>query len=136
LKKPLIRLNPFAGYVFSETISHLLGNEDNLPLFTTLWAWEGEFPVFDISRGQLQNLTDPHPTPSHQLKNQAVSGFYGAKDGLIHYFLFQNAPAGESWGSIEFLQHRGVTGASETGIEVFDDEVEEGGQLGVPGLFS
>ena len=29
----------------------------------------GELAVFDISRGQLQNLTDPHPTPSHQLKN-------------------------------------------------------------------
>ena len=134
-KDPLICLNPFGSNVFSETISHLLGDENNLTLFTTLWASEGEFPVFDIGGGQLQNLTDPHPTPGHEFKNQSVSWFDGAKDGLIHYFLFQDVPAGESWGSIEFLQHRGVTGASETGIEVFDDEVEEGGQLGVPGLF-
>jgi hypothetical protein len=134
-KDPLICPNPFDSDVFSETVGHLLGNENYLTLFTTFGASEGEFPVFDIGRGQLQNLTDPHSTPSHQFKNQSVPGFDGAKDSLIHYFFFQNVPAGESWGSIELFQHRGVTGASEIRIEVFDDEVEEGGQLGVPGLF-
>ncbi len=98
--------------------------------------FEGEFPVFDIGGGQLQNLTDSHPTPGHQLKNQTIPGFDGTKDVLIHNFFFQNVPAGESGSSIELLQHRSVTGASEIRIEVFDDEVEEGGQLGVPGLLS
>ncbi len=134
-KNPLICPNPFRGNVFSETVGDLLGDENNLPLFATLWASEGEFAVFDIGRGQLQNLTDSHPTPGHEFKNQSVSGFDGAEDGFIYYFFFQNVPAGESWDSIELLQHRGVTGTSEIRIEVFDDEVEEGRQLGIPGLF-
>ena len=37
---------------------------------------------------------------------------------------------------MELLQHRGFTGTSEIGIEVLSDEIEERGQLGVPGSFS
>ncbi len=47
-KNPLITLNPFGGDVFSETIGNLLGDKNNLTLFTTLGASEGEFPVFNI----------------------------------------------------------------------------------------
>jgi hypothetical protein len=123
-KNPLIGLNPFGSNVFPEKVSHLLGDKDNLTLFTNLWASEGEFSIFDITRGQLQNLTAPHPTTGHQFKNQSDPGFDGTKDGLIHDFLFQNVLPSESWGSIELLQHRSITGASEIGIEIFDDEVE------------
>ncbi len=134
-KNSFVRLNPFAGDVFSKAIGNLLGDENNLTLFATLWASEGKFPVFDISRGQLQNLTNSHPTSGHQFKNQPVPGFDGTKDGLIHYFLFQNIPAGESWGSIELFQHRSTARASEIGIEVLSDEIEERGQLGIPSPF-
>ena len=38
-------------------------------------------------------------------------------------------------GSIQLLQHGGITGASEIGIEVLVDKVEEGSELGVSGAF-
>ena len=58
-----------------------------------------------------------------------------SKDDLIHDFLFENSPTGESRRSVELFQHRGVTRASEIMIEVLSDEIEERGQLGVPGPF-
>jgi hypothetical protein len=73
----------------------------------------------------LEDFTDPHSTPSHQLKKQSVSGFEGTKDNLVYHFLFKNIPTDESRGSIEFFEHRCVTGTSEIGIEVLGDEVEE-----------
>jgi hypothetical protein len=83
----------------------------------------------------VQYLADSHPTPGHQLKNQSFSGFDRAKDNLIHNFLFKNSPANESRGSIELFQHGSVTGTSEIMIEVLSDEIEERGQLGIPGPF-
>jgi hypothetical protein len=83
----------------------------------------------------LQDLADPHSAPSHQFKHQSVSGFDRAKDDFIHDFLFENSPAGESRRSIELFQHRSIAWASEIGIEVLSDEVEERGQLGVAGPF-
>lgn len=80
MENPLICLNSLGSNVFPETVGDLLGDKNNLMLFTTLWASEGELPVFNISGGQLQNLTDPHPTPSHEFENQSVSWFDGAFD--------------------------------------------------------
>ena len=97
---PLIRPNSFAGYVLPETVSHLLGDKDDLPFLTAFRAPEDELPVFDITRDQLQDLTDPHPTPGHQFKNYPVSGFDRAKDDLIYYFLVDDWPADESSGSV------------------------------------
>jgi hypothetical protein len=83
----------------------------------------------------LEDFTDPHPSPSHQLKNQPVPGFDRAKDNFIHHFLFEDGSADESRGSIQLLHHGGIAWASEIGIEVLGDEVEEKGQLRVPGSF-
>jgi hypothetical protein len=38
---PLIHLNPFGRNVLSETISHLLGDKDNLSFLTALGTSEG-----------------------------------------------------------------------------------------------
>jgi hypothetical protein len=105
-------------------VGHLLRDKHHLPFFSALRGSKGKLAVLDISRGQLENLADSHSTSGHQFEDQPVPGFDGTKDGLIHNFLFQNVPPSESWGPIELLQHRSVTGASEIGIEVFDDEVE------------
>ena len=83
----------------------------------------------------MQDLADPHPAPSHQFKTQPVPGFNRAKDDFVHRFLFKNGPAGKARRSIELFQHRGIAWASEIGIEVLSDEIEERGQLGVAGSF-
>ena len=83
----------------------------------------------------MQYLTDPHSAPSHQLKHQAVSGFDRAKDDFIHNFLFEDGPSDKSRGSIELFQDGGVTRASEIVIEILIDEIEERGELRVPGPF-
>jgi len=83
----------------------------------------------------LEDFTDPHSTPSHQLEHQPISGFDNAKDDFVHNFLFENGPTGESRGPIELFQHRGITWASEIMIEILSDEIEERGQLRVPGPF-
>jgi hypothetical protein len=83
----------------------------------------------------LQDLADPHTAPSHQLKHQPVSGFGGTEDYLIHHFLFEDGPADEPRRSIELFQHGSVAWASEIRIQVLSDEIEERGQLRVPGPF-
>ena len=75
----------------------------------------------------MEDFTNPHSTPSHQLKHQPVSGFDRAKDDFVRDFLFENSPADESRGSIELFQHRGIAWASEIVIEVLTDEIEERG---------
>ncbi len=62
-------------------------------------------------------------------------GFGGTKDYFIHHFFFENGPAGESRGSIGLFQDGGVTRASEIVIEILSDEIEERGELRVPGPF-
>jgi len=124
-KDALICLNPFGSNVFSETVSYFLRNEHDLPLFSTLGSLEGPLPIFDVSRGQLEDLANSHPSPGHQLKNQSVSGFDSAEYHFIYDLLFENGPPGKSGGPIEFFQHGCVAWASEIGIEVLGDEVEE-----------
>jgi len=134
-KYPLIRPNPFPGYVFLEAVRNLLRDEDNFPFLAALGGSESELSIFNISRCQFQDLADPHPTPGHQLKNQPIPGFGGAKDDFIYDFLFQDLPTDGSRGSIQLFQHRGIAWASEIGIKILGDEVEKGSELGVPGAF-
>jgi len=122
---PLICSDSFSTYVFSESIGHLLGNENNLPVLATFWTFEGQYPVFNVSRGQLEDLTDPHPAPGHEFKKQPVPGFDGAKDNFIHHLFSQDGPAGEARGSIEFFEHGGGVWAFEIGIKGLGDKVEE-----------
>ena len=96
----------------------------DFPFFATLGSSEGEFSILDISGCPFQYLADTHPTPGHQLKNQPVPGFDSAENDFIHYFLFQNGPSNGSRGSIELIEHGGVTGASEIGIKILDHKVE------------
>jgi len=134
-KYPLIRPNPFPGYVFLETVGNFLRDEDNFPFLATLWGSEGELSILDVTGCQFQDLADPHPTPGHQFKNQAIPGFDGPEDDFIHYFLFQDDPADGSRTAIQFFRHGGIAWASEIGIEVLGDEVEKGSELGVSGAF-
>lgn len=124
-KDPLIGSNSFVDYILLEMSGHLLGNKYELPLLATFGTLEGLLPVLNISKGQLEDLTDPHPAPGHEFENQSVSGFDGAEYELIHYLLFENGPSGESGGSIELFQHGSITGASEIGVKILGDEVEE-----------
>jgi hypothetical protein len=134
-KDPLIGSNPFTGYVFLETVGNFLWNKDHLPFLPALGASEGQFPIFDIPGGQFQDLANPHPTPGHQLKNQPIPGFGGAKDDFIHDFLFQDLPTDGTRGSIKFSKHRGIAWVSEVRVKVLGDKIEEGSELGVPGVF-
>ena len=131
----LIRPNPFPGYVFLEAVRNLLRDKDNFLFFSTFGGSECELSILDVNGCQFQHFTDPHSAPGHQLKNQPVSGFDRAKDDFIHHFLFEDSPAHGSRGSIELFEHGGIAWASEIGFEVLSDEVEERGQLGVPGPF-
>ncbi len=94
-KYPLIRPNPFPGYVFLETVRNLLRDEDNFPFLTALGGSESELPVLDVSGCQFQYFADSHPTPAHQFKNQLVPGFDGAKDYFIHHFFFPKSTTSE-----------------------------------------
>lgn len=131
----LVGRNPFPGYVFFQTICNLLRDKHDLPFLAALGGLESELSILDITRGQFQYLANPHSATSHQLKNQPVPGFDGTEDDFIYEFLFQNGPTDGSRGTIELLQHRGVTGTSEVWIEILGDEVEKGGELGMPSVF-
>src|SRR3990170_3704023 len=100
---PLIRPNPFPGYVFLEAVRNLLRDEDNFPFLAALWGSESELSVLDVIWYQFQDLADPHSTPGHQLKNEPVPGFDGTKDYFIYYFLFENGPADGPGGTIQLL---------------------------------
>ncbi len=89
---PLIRPDPFSGYVFLEAVRNLLRNEDGLPFPATFGSSKGEFPILNIVGSQFQDLADPHSAPGHQLKDQPVSGFSGSEDDFIHHFLFRFLP--------------------------------------------
>jgi len=134
-KDPLVSPNLFLGDVFLETVCNLLRDEDNFPFLSALGGSESELSVLDITGGQFQDLADPHSTSGHQLKNQPVSGFDGAENDLIHHFFFKNGPTDGSRWAIQFFQHGGIARASEIGVEVLGDEVEEGSELGLPGTF-
>jgi len=134
-KDPLIRPNPFPGYVFLETICNLLWDEDNLQFLSAFGGFESKLSIFDVIGCQFQDLADPHPTPSHQFKNQPIPGFDGVENDFIHYFLFEDSPPDGCRWAVQLLQHRGVTGASEVRIEILGNEVEEGSELGVSGAF-
>ena len=124
-KYPLVNSNPFPGYVFLEAIRNLLWDEDNFSFLAALGGSESELSILNITGNQFQYLADPHPTPGHQLKDQPVPGFDGAENDFVNHFLFQDGPADWSRGSIQLLQHRGIAWASEIGIEVLSDEIEE-----------
>ena len=61
-KYPLIRPNPFSGYVFLETIGNLPRDKDNLPFLAALGGSESELSVLDVIGCQFQSLADPHST--------------------------------------------------------------------------
>jgi hypothetical protein len=128
-KYPLIRPNPFPGYVFLQTTCNLLRDEDNFPFLATLGGSKSELSVLDVIGCQFQYLADPHSTAGHQLKHEPISGFDGAEDDFIHHFLFKNGPMDRSRWAIQLLQHGGIAWASEIGIEVLGDEVEKGSEL-------
>jgi hypothetical protein len=132
-KYPLIRSNPLPGYVFLEAVRNLLWDKDSLPSLSTFGGSESELSILDVIGCQFQDFADPHFTPSHQFKNQPVPGFDGSENDFIHHFLFENAPTDGSGWAIQLFQHRGITWASEIGVEVLGDEVEEGSELGIPG---
>jgi hypothetical protein len=114
-KYPLIRSHSFPCYVFLQTVRNLLGDEDNFPFLPALGGSEGELSVLDITGCQFQYLADPHPSASHQLKNQPVPGFDSTKDDFIHHVLFQNGPMNGSRGTIQLPQHGGITGLRKLG---------------------
>ncbi len=132
-KYPLIRLDPFSGYVLLEAVCNLLRNEDDLPFLATFGSPEGEPSVLDIVWSQFQDFADPHSAPGHQLKDQPVPGSSGSEDDLIYHFLFQNGPSDGSRWPIQLFQQEGVAWTSKIEIQVLGDKVEERSQLGVPG---
>jgi hypothetical protein len=68
-KYPLIRPNSFPGYVFLEAVRNLMRDKDDLPFLAALGGSESELSIFNITRCQFQDFTDPHPTSGHQFKN-------------------------------------------------------------------
>ncbi len=72
---PLVRSNPFPGYVFLEAVCNLLRDEDGFTFLAAFGGSESELSVLDVIGGQFQYFADPHPSAGHQLKNQPAPGF-------------------------------------------------------------
>ena len=102
--------------VILQPVGQLLGDEDDLCLLATFGVSDYEFLVLHIPASKLENLANPHTTPSHEFQHEAVSRLGGPEDNLVYGLLFLDLPMDQLPRPKEFLQHRGVTGILELSV--------------------
>ncbi len=105
----LVSSSALVSEVILQPVGQLLGDKDHLSAFPAFGIPDGEFLIIHIHGCKLQNLTDPHTTPGHELQHEAVSCLSGSEDDLVNNFLLLNLPLSQLTRSEELLQHGGVT---------------------------
>jgi len=120
--------------VILQPVGQLLGDEDHFSAFSTLGILDVELLIIHIHGGELQDLANPHATPSHEFQHEAVSRLDGPEDNLVDGLLFLDLPMLQLPRPKKFLQHRGVTGVLELSVQIIADEVEEGLEIGVTSM--
>ena len=84
---------------------------------------------------KVQDFAHPHATSGHEFQHQTVSYFGGAEDDLIDGLFVMDLPTRQFTRTREFLQHGCIAGIRELSIQVITDEVEEGFEVGIAGVF-
>jgi hypothetical protein len=125
-KDPLIRLNPVVPDVFLESVSHFLWDEDMLPFLAAFRVSEGQFPVVDVHRPQLQDLADSHAATGHEFQHETVSQFRRRKNDLIDDVFLDNFPGNHGPRPEHLPEHRAVARAAKIRIDVRSYKIEEG----------
>lgn len=121
----------FVPDVFVEPVSDPSRDEHYFSLFSTFWIPQDQLLIDNIFRGELQDLSDSHPPSGHEFQDKAVSRFDRPEDDLVNGLLFYNSPMVRLSRSIQFPEHRRITGVLESRIEVYFDELKEGFQVRV-----
>jgi len=124
-------LNPVVPDVFLKPICHFLWDENILPFFAAFGVPQRQFPVMDVHRPQLQNLTHSHPATGHQFQHETVSQSLGCEDDFIDDVFLDDLPGNHGPGPEHLPEHRAVAGAAKIGVDIDSDEVEEGREVGV-----
>ena len=125
-ENPLVHLNSIFPDIFFEPVSHLLRDENMLPFFAAFGVSKGQFPVMDVNRPQLQDLTHSHAATGHEFQHETVSEFLGCEDDFIDHVLLDDLPGNHGPRSEHLPHHWVVAGIVEIGIDIRSDEVEEG----------
>jgi len=81
--------------IILQPIGQLLGDEDHFSAFSTLGILDVELLIIHIHGGELQDLANPHATPSHEFQHEAVSRLGGQEDNLVDGLLFGDLPLGQ-----------------------------------------
>jgi len=102
-----------------------------LPFFAAFRVSEGQLPVVDVHRPQLQDLADSHAATGHQFQHEAVPQFLGCEDDFVDHILSDDLPGNHGPRPEHLPEHRAVTGAPKIVVDIGSDEVEEGGEVGV-----
>ena len=118
---------PFAVFdgVITKPVSHFLWDEYDFMLFAALGFSEDQLPILNVIHGELQHLTDPHSTASHQLKHQSISDLERPENDFINSFFFDDFPSGNHFFPIQLSNHRGIAGIPSAGIDIVSDEIEK-----------
>lgn len=67
-----------------------------------------------------------NPPPSHQFKDETISGIHCPEDHLIDYLLLQGIPVRGFRVTVDSLENRSIARAYGVVINIIPDEVEEG----------
>jgi hypothetical protein len=127
----LLRLDGLVLHVRPQARYHLTRNEHDLSVLATLWALDGKLSVVYIFRGELQDFAYPHPSTGRQFQDEPIPDLCCSEDDLIDRLLFDSVPMDRFAEPVESLQHRGITGVLNGGIEIGLDEIEEGLEVGI-----
>jgi len=87
--------------------------------------------LFFVVNLQFSSIRSSRPAQSHPDCLARVWAYHA--DRMKGILESGDVPANGSPGSVELFEHGGIAGASEVGVEVLCDEVEERGDLGAPG---
>ena len=141
-KDPFVWFDPLLPDIFAQAMAKLYRDESNLCLATTFRCLNGNFCTLYVRWPQFEDLSDSHPTTSHQFHDEAVSLVLGPKDDLIHGFFFKDFPGYRFVAFEDFSEYWGIAGIPELLISRVYDEGEEGlnkGETqsfgGLPGSF-
>jgi hypothetical protein len=86
---------------------------------------DGKASLLNIRWREVQDLTDSHAAPSHQLEYKPIPGVHGPEDNFIDGFLIDDVPLDSLW-PLENLPDDGtITWVGKGGKTRIDAEVVE-----------
>jgi len=122
----MLWLNPVVPDVFLASVGHFLWDENMLPIFSALGSPQRQFPVMDVHRFQLQDLTHSHSATGHKFQHETVPQFLGCEDDFINDVFLDDLQGNHGSGPKHLPEHRRVAGTAKIIIDIGSDEVEKG----------